>query len=170
MCDALQSQIGRLGLQATVRLVGHVDDMAAAYLAAHVTVIASTEPGSLRPHRHRGRGHGLPGDRHRYRGAARDGAGRAQRLQATPLRAGWCLRATSRPWPSDSSEALALAPDARAAMGARARRHVMAHFTVRGMQRRTLSVYDRLLGTRLERRFCDATAGHAPATELPGKP
>ena len=40
----LQRQIDAGGLTATVHLVGHVEDMAAAYLAAHVTVIGSTEP------------------------------------------------------------------------------------------------------------------------------
>ena len=40
----LQAQIERLGSTEHVRLVGHVEDMAAAYLAAHVTVVASIEP------------------------------------------------------------------------------------------------------------------------------
>ena len=35
-------------------------------------------------------------------------------------------------------------------MGERARRHVLANFTTEAMQRRTLAVYDRLLGTALE--------------------
>ena len=42
--QALHSQVAQAGLQREVRLVGHVEDMAAAYLAAHVTVVASTEP------------------------------------------------------------------------------------------------------------------------------
>src|SRR5207244_1649807 len=40
----LQAQIEALGLSGRVRLVGHVEDIAAAYLAAHVTVVASIEP------------------------------------------------------------------------------------------------------------------------------
>ena len=40
----LQAQIERLGLKEHVRLVGHVEDVAAAYAAAHVTVVASIEP------------------------------------------------------------------------------------------------------------------------------
>ena len=43
-------------------------------------------------------------------------------------------------------------------MGSRARTHVLAQFTVEAMQRRTLAVYDRLLGTTLERRFIEASA------------
>ena len=37
-------RLPRLGLDGRVRLVGHVDDIAAAFLAAHVAVVASTEP------------------------------------------------------------------------------------------------------------------------------
>src|SRR5262249_2129340 len=40
----LQSQIDAAGLSSAVRLVGHVEDIPAAYRAAHVAVIASTEP------------------------------------------------------------------------------------------------------------------------------
>ena len=40
----LQAQIERLGLKEHVRLVGHVEDVAAAYAASHVTVVASIEP------------------------------------------------------------------------------------------------------------------------------
>src|SRR5690606_22955856 len=42
--EGLMQQIARDGLAGRVRLVGHVDDMPAAYLAAHVAVVASTEP------------------------------------------------------------------------------------------------------------------------------
>ena len=42
--QSLHRQVAQAGLQREVRLVGHVEDMAAAYLAAHVTVVASTEP------------------------------------------------------------------------------------------------------------------------------
>jgi RNA polymerase sigma-70 factor (ECF subfamily) len=40
---------------------------------------------------------------------------------------------------------------------ARARAHVLGQFTVGAMQRRTLAVYDRLLGTVLERRFTESS-------------
>jgi glycosyltransferase involved in cell wall biosynthesis len=55
--------------------------------------------------------------------------------------------------------ALALDPGQRAAMGGRARAQALSRFTVAAMQRRTLAVYDRLLGTVLERRFSEAAAG-----------
>jgi len=64
--------------------------------------------------------------------------------------------------------ALALEPVARSALAGRARAHVLAQFTVEAMQRRTLAVYDRLLGTFLERRF--AEAGPVRATAIPRQP
>ena len=49
--------------------------------------------------------------------------------------------------------ALALSTQELAALGARARRHVAAKFTLSHMQRATLAVYDELLGTRLAPQF-----------------
>ena len=51
------------------------------------------------------------------------------------------------------SEALALTPTQRAAMAKRARRNVLDNFTTAAMQRQTLEVYDKHLGTDLARRF-----------------
>jgi glycosyltransferase involved in cell wall biosynthesis len=45
--------------------------------------------------------------------------------------------------------ALALAPEERAAMGARARAHVTSAFSLNAMKRQTLQVYDALLGTHM---------------------
>jgi glycosyltransferase involved in cell wall biosynthesis len=166
---ALQSQISRHGLEGVVRLVGHVDDIAAAYLAAHVTVIASTEPEAFGRTVIEAAAMGCPV-------IATDIGAPPETVLAQPTVArddmtGWLVP------PGDAqalaqriAEALTLPSADRAAIGARARAHVLAHFTVRGMQRRTLSVYDRLLGSSLERRFCDATTGYAPATGFPGKP
>jgi hypothetical protein len=56
------------------------------------------------------------------------------------------------------AEALGLPPGARAAMGERARRHVLANFSVTSMQKSTLGVYDRLLGTTLQAGFDEASA------------
>ena len=133
---------------AHVRLVGHVEDMPAAYLAAHVTVVASTEPEAFGRRGHRGGRHGLPGHRHRHRRAAGDRAGRSRRLPEGAT-TGWLV-------PPGDPEALARATGGGAGAGAgragrhgqpRARPHVLAHFTVEAMQRSTLAVYDRLLGT-----------------------
>jgi glycosyltransferase involved in cell wall biosynthesis len=45
--------------------------------------------------------------------------------------------------------ALALAPEERAAMGARAHAHVTGAFSLDAMKRQTLQVYDALLGTHM---------------------
>ena len=57
---------------------------------------------------------------------------------------GWPMR---WPWRRGARRTSASAPAA----------HVLANFTVEAMQRRTLAVYDRLLGTVLERRFAGNT-------------
>jgi glycosyltransferase involved in cell wall biosynthesis len=149
--EALRAQIARLGLEGRVLLVGHVEDMAAAYAAAHVTVVASTEPEAF------GR-------------AAIEAAAVACPVIATDIGAppetvlagptapdsettGWLV-------PSGDAEALAgrlagalaLEPSARARIGERARRHTVANFSVEAMQLSTLGVYDRLLATQLRAR------------------
>jgi glycosyltransferase involved in cell wall biosynthesis len=148
----LKGQIARLGLEPYVRLVGHVDDIAAAYRTAHVTVVASTEPEAF------GR-------------TAIEAAAVACPIVATDIGApretvlaepgvapdritGWLVPpGDAEALAASLAAVLALAPEARASVGARARQHALAHFTVDAMQRRTLAVYDRLLGTALEREF-----------------
>ena len=55
-------------------------------------------------------------------------------------------------------------------MGERARRHVLAHFTTEAMQRRTLAVYDRLLGTAWSAGFNAAVPAHDSRTETARQP
>jgi glycosyltransferase involved in cell wall biosynthesis len=167
--DSLRRQIAHLGLGEIVHLVGHVDDIAAAYLAAHVTVVASTDPEAFGRTVIEAAAMGCPV-------IATNIGAPPETVLAEPAVAGDAITGWLVP-PADCriladrlARALALEPGARTAIGARARRHVLAHFTVRGMQRRTLAVYDRLLGTDLERRFTGATASHLSATDLPGKP
>lgn len=167
--ETLQADVANCGLQAKVRIVGHVEDIAAAYLTAHVTVIASTEPEAF------GR-------------AAIEAAAMGSPVIATSIGApsetvlaapavsvdaitGWLVA------PGDAdvlaerlANALALSPSDRSGFARRARTHVLGQFTVESMQRRTLGVYDRLLGSTLERRFCERIAGQIPATVLPGQP
>ena len=148
----LQEHIERLGLREHVRLVGHVEDIAAAYLSAHVTVVASIEPEAFGRTAVEAAALGCPV-------IATNIGAPPETVLAQPIAApqqitGWLV-------PPDSAgaltpvlaEALALAPSERTAMGERARRHVLAHFTTEAMQRRTLAVYDRLLGTALENQF-----------------
>jgi glycosyltransferase involved in cell wall biosynthesis len=148
----LQAQIEALGLSGRVRLVGHVEDIAAAYLAAHVTVVASIEPEAF------GRSAIEAGALACPVIATNIGAPPetviAQPAGAKEQITGWLVP------PGDAgalaqaiAEALSLSPDDRAEMGARARRHVLANFTTQAMQRRTLAIYDRLLDTDLKDRF-----------------
>jgi glycosyltransferase involved in cell wall biosynthesis len=165
----LQSQIAGAGLESKVCLVGHVEDMAASYLTAHVTVIASTDPEAF--------------GRTAIEAAAMGSPVIATAIGAPPETVlaepavgpgaitGWLVP------PGDASalaehlaEALALGQRERAALAERARTHVLTQFTVQEMQRRTLAVYDRLLGTVLERRFSDRAGGPMPATLLPRQP
>jgi glycosyltransferase involved in cell wall biosynthesis len=170
--ETLRAQIARLDLERHVRIVGHVDDIAAAYFAAHVTVIASTEPEAF------GRtaieaaavacpviatAIGAPPEtvlaEDRGQTPAPPGCVESRQLKAAGLTpasgpTGWLVP------PGDAealaeglAEAFALAPSARAAIGERARRHAVANFSVGAMQRTTLGAYDRLLGTSLKDRF-----------------
>ena len=150
MSQELQAQIERLGLTEHVRLVGHVEDIAAAYLAAHVTVVASIEPEAFGRTAIEAAAMGCPVI------ATDIGAPPETVLAATDC----CRRRAITGWlvpPGDAGAlAAALAAGAGAgarrsasAMGERARRHVLANFTAEAMQRRTLAVYDRLLGTAL---------------------
>ena len=158
--QGLQDQVAQAGLQSSVRLVGHVDDVPTAFLAAHVAVVASTEPEAF------GR-------------AAIEAAAMGCPVIATAIGAppetvlaepevprasatGWLVPAGDAQALADRlALALALPGTERAAMGDRARAHVLAQFTVEAMQRRTLAVYDRLLATSLEQRFLETSAAGA---------
>ena len=150
--EELHTQVTDAELGASVRFVGHVEDAAAAFLAAHVSVVASTAPEAF------GRAAieaaamgcpviataiGAPPETVLAQPAVTDGA-------AT----GWLVP------PNDAVSlaerlalALALPAEERRAMGGRGRAHVLAHFTVGAMQRRTLAVYDGLLASALEGHF-----------------
>jgi glycosyltransferase involved in cell wall biosynthesis len=165
---ALRAQIAGHGLQEHVRLVGHVTDIAAAYLAAHVTVVASTEPEAF--------------GRTAIEAAALRCPVIATDLGAPPetvMTGTGALDADQTGWlvpPGDAealaqrlAHALALSPSVRAAIGERARRHAMQNFSVGAMQKRTLAAYDRLLGTSLHARLAglDGSSSHpGPDSDL----
>jgi glycosyltransferase involved in cell wall biosynthesis len=161
----LQRQIDASGLAHCVRLVGHVEDMAAAYLTAHLTVVASTRAEAF------GRA-AIEAAAMRCPVVATDLGAPPETILAAPGTAagattGWLVPAgNAEALAGRLAEALSLTSAERAQMGRRARRHVLASFTVAVMQRRTLAVYDRLLGSSLERRFCDADPRRGEATSL----
>jgi len=156
----LRDQIARHGLEARVHIVGHVGDMAAAYLAAHVTVVASVEPEAFGRTAIEAAAVGCPVIATDI-GAPPEtvlAGDRGERGPTASGRTGWLVP------PGDAEAlaerlagALALAPAARTSMGEHARRHVLANFSVATMQMGTLGVYDRLLGTALQAKFDQAS-------------
>jgi len=149
---SLRLQIARLGLEGTVRLVGHVDDVAAALALTHVAIIASTEPEAF------GRSvteaaamrcpvvatdHGAPPE------IVLD-AGRAGFEKAT----GWLVApGDAAALASSLAAALALSDADRQAMGDRARAHATVNFSLFAMKHASLGAYDSLLGSNLATAF-----------------
>jgi glycosyltransferase involved in cell wall biosynthesis len=172
--EELRGRIAGHRLGDHVHIVGHVEDMAAAYLAAQVTVVASIEPEAFGRTAIEAAAVGCPVI------ATDIGAppetvlvGRAPGAlvdrESPPLEAGRLTPAIqgATGWlvpPGDAealaerlAEALGLPAAERAGMGQRARQHVLGNFSVTSMQRSTLGVYDRLLRTSLQARFDEAS-------------
>jgi glycosyltransferase involved in cell wall biosynthesis len=145
---ALAQAASAAGLEGRIRLVGHVDDMAAAFLTAHVAVVASTEPEAFGRAATEAQAMGTPV-------IATDIGAPPETVLSPPRVAedaatGWLVPPSDAGCLADAiGRALALSPEERAAMGARARAHVMEKFSLPVMQQQTLAVYDALLGTHL---------------------
>jgi glycosyltransferase involved in cell wall biosynthesis len=151
----LERQIAEFGLEGRVRLAGHCDDMAAAFAAAHVTLIASTEPEAFGRTSAEAQAMGCPvivtrqgASPETLLTAARDGAERAT---------GWIVPAGApSPLANAVAEALTLSQRERREMAARARAHAAAMFSSERMKRDTLAVYDECLRSALVAAFDDA--------------
>ncbi|MGE5511937.1 MAG: glycosyltransferase family 4 protein [Bacteroidota bacterium] len=146
--STLRERISMLGLGDCVRLVGHVDDMPAAYRIAHVTVVASIEPEAFGRVATEAQAMGSPV-------IATNIGAPPETVLAEPAVSrdkitGWLVAAGSSGALADRlADALALSGPERAVIGERARAHVRQRFTLEAMKRQTLEVYDRLLGTDL---------------------
>jgi glycosyltransferase involved in cell wall biosynthesis len=151
----LQRQIGGRDVADRVRLVGHVDDMAAAFSLATVSLIASIEPEAFGRTAIEAQIMGSPVI------ATRLGAP-SETVRAGPEypaddRTGWLIPPAD---PQALTEALAaclkMSEVDRKALAARAAEHAKTNFSLDRMKLATLAVYDEALGTSLTANF---TAG-----------
>jgi glycosyltransferase involved in cell wall biosynthesis len=157
--DMLEAQIHSANLGGHVRTVGHVSDMPAAFAAAYLAVVASTEPEAFGRAATEAMIMGCPVIATRI-GAPPEtvlAAPRVPQDQAT----GWLVPPGDAPaLAAVMEEALGMADATRASMGTRAREHVLRSFSLRQMKTQTLEVYDGLLKTRLGERFRE-NSGHS---------
>lgn len=146
----LDGLVAASGLGGKVRLVGHVEDMPAAFALAHLTVIASTEPEAFGRTSTEAQAMGCP-----VIATAIGAPPETVLWDATDPRGitGWLVP------PGDGAalaeaivQGLALSAGQRSEMGDRARAHAITDFSLQAMRRATLEVYDGLLGTRLASR------------------
>jgi glycosyltransferase involved in cell wall biosynthesis len=150
--EKLEREIAAAGLGSIVRLVGHVDDMPAAFKAAHLAIVASTEPEAFGRAATESQVMACPVI------ATNIGAPPETVLAAPPglreARTGWLVPPNDAAALADAmAEALSLDTPSRTAMGARAREHVLRSFALSTMRQQTLAVYDELLGTNLAARI-----------------
>lgn len=149
---SLRARAVELGVKDRVLFVGHVAEMAAAYRTASLTVIASIEPEAFGRVAIETQAMSVPV-------IATDIGAPPETLLTEPADriTGWLVPAGDPARLADRLAAgLAMSPSNHAAMGRRARAHVLARFTLRAMKEQTLAVYDQLLGTELRYRFMSA--------------
>jgi glycosyltransferase involved in cell wall biosynthesis len=140
----LDKLIAKAGLAGVVRRVGHCDDMPAAYLAASVVAVPSTEPESFGRVAVEAQAMGTPV-------VVSDLGALAETSLAPPKvpparRTGWHVP-PGNPTAVAAAliEALALGAAGRDALGARARAFVQANFSLNRMCEETLATYERLI-------------------------
>lgn len=154
--NGLRRRAAEQGIADYVRLVGHVDDIAAAFAVAHVTVVASIEPEAFGRAAAEALAVGCP--------TITTNIGAPPEIVLAPPEVpreeatGWHVPPNDAPAIAAAiAEALAMPDDQRQAMSARAIASIAARFTVAAMQRQTLEVYDSLLGTHLAARFSQSS-------------
>ncbi len=142
----LEAQIEAAGLQDRVRLVGHCDDIPAAFALAQVAVVASVSAETFGRTSIESQAAGCPVIVTDVGAAPENVIPASSSADFT----GWVVpTADSAALAASLIEALTLSPETRKAVGQRARAHVAGRFTLQEMQRATLAVYDELLGTDL---------------------
>lgn len=150
--EGLREAVAAARLEDRVHIVGHVDDVPAAYLAAHVTVVASTEPEAFGRAAAEAQAMGCPIIATRI-GAPPETVKAAPEVARSEI-TGWLIPPGDAPALAAAlADALGMDAGERAELGARARRHVHRSFTLANLQRQTLEVYDGLIGSNLAARF-----------------
>jgi len=153
--EGLKEAIRAGGLEGQVRLVGHVDDMPAAYLAADASIVASIEPEAFGRTAVESQAMGCPVI------ATRIGAP-PETVRSPPeygpkQMTGWLVPPGDPKALADALLwAMSLDCEARAELGARARAHACEAFSLRQMRLKTLEVYDVILGSRLAAAYVSA--------------
>ncbi|CEJ86963.1 Glycosyl transferase group 1 [Hyphomicrobium sp. GJ21] len=150
--QGLLDQVASAGLEGIVRLVGHVDDIPAAFAASHIAFVASNEPEAFGRAAAEAQAMACPVISTNI-GAPPETVLAPPHVAASD-RTGWLVAPSDiDEYESVLLEALSLDDAARAEIGARARRHVMEMFSTFKMQRLTLAVYDELLKTSMQITF-----------------
>jgi glycosyltransferase involved in cell wall biosynthesis len=138
--EALSDAIAAAGLQDMVRLVGHCDDMPAAYLLADLACAPSLDPEPF------GRTAVEPQLMGRAVLAADHGAARETVVSGET---GWLVKPGDvQAWARALAEAVATPPDRRAAMGRAGQDRCRRLYSVEAMCEATLEVYRRVLKAR----------------------
>jgi glycosyltransferase involved in cell wall biosynthesis len=152
---ALHARAEELDLTDRIFFVGHVADMATAYRTAWATVIASIEPEAFGRVAIETQAMAVPV-------IATDLGAPPETILTQPSAAtdrvtGWLVPAgDAAVLAAQLAAILAMPPTDHAAIGRRARAHVLKHFTLRAMKEQTLAVYDQLLTADLRSRFMSA--------------
>lgn len=148
----LEADIKRYGLERSVRLVGHIDDVAAALALAYVAVVASTKPEAFGRSVTEAAAIGCPAiatnlgaPPETVRDAANIGINEATGWLVAPGDAAALTEALAT--------ILALSDTERDRIGRNARAHALEHFSLFAMKRATLCVYDEVLGSSLAATF-----------------
>jgi len=146
----LETEIAAAGLSGIVRLVGHCDDIPAAFTLADIAVVASTRPETFGRTSIESQAAGCPVIVSDVGAASENLVPKGDGENYT----GWVVpTADSGALAECLGEALTFSPQKLAEMGRRAKEHVRARFALSDMQRSTLSVYDELLGSQLASKF-----------------
>jgi glycosyltransferase involved in cell wall biosynthesis len=132
----------RAGLQDSVRLAGHCDDMPAAYAAVDAVLVPSTVPETF--------GRTAVEAQAMARPVIASALGGLTET-VLPGETGWLAKpGDADEWAAALARAVDVGPEARAAMGERGRAHVLGRYAVETMTDATLAAYRRLLEAKAQ--------------------